>query len=112
MESATALLKSAGSTVWNHKFKFIFLLIALYGAKKAYDLYKFVKPFLDLKNQLTGSAPPANNQPGSNPQSQGQSTPSQKALDSLISSNPHLKQTLKLFKSTLKSINMTLTYQP
>ena len=69
MEAATKLLKNTGSTVWNHKFKFIFLLIALYGAKKAYDLYKFVKPFLDLKNQLTGGAPSSKSSNGNNPAS-------------------------------------------
>ncbi len=57
MESST--IKSVGQTLWNHKFKVIFGLIALYGAKKCYDLYRFIKPFLDLKNQLTGGAPAA-----------------------------------------------------
>ena len=56
MESISSKAKSFGGTLWNHKFKVIFILIALYGAKKCYDLYKFVKPFLDLKNQLTGKS--------------------------------------------------------
>ena len=54
MESLSSKAKSLGGVLWNHKFKVIFTLIAIYGAKKCYDLYKFVKPFLDLKNQLTG----------------------------------------------------------
>jgi hypothetical protein len=58
MESSTIAIKKLGLTIWNHKFKVIFGLIALYGAKKCYDLYRFIKPFLDLKNQLTGGAPP------------------------------------------------------
>jgi hypothetical protein len=46
----TSMIKSVGRTLWNHKFKVVFGLIALYGAKKCYDLYRFIKPFLDLKN--------------------------------------------------------------
>ena len=43
-------VKIVGSTLWNHKFKLIMLLGFSYGIKKCYDLYVFVKPFLDLKN--------------------------------------------------------------
>ncbi len=51
MESA----KKVPSILWNHKWKVILVLILGYGAKKLYDLYKFIKPFWDLKNQLTGT---------------------------------------------------------
>lgn len=55
-KSATQALKTVGWTLYNHKFKILFLLGLGYTAKKLYDLYVFVKPFLDLKNQLTGGA--------------------------------------------------------
>jgi hypothetical protein len=55
-KSSTQALKTVGWTLYNHKFKIIFLLGLGYTVKKLYDLYVFVKPFLDLKNQLTGTA--------------------------------------------------------
>jgi hypothetical protein len=52
MESA----KKVPGILWNHKWKVILVLLLGYGAKKLYDLYKFIKPFWDLKNQLTGAS--------------------------------------------------------
>jgi hypothetical protein len=43
-------VKKVPGVLWNNKWKVIFLLLLGYGAKKLYDLYKFVKPFWDLKN--------------------------------------------------------------
>jgi hypothetical protein len=42
--------------LYSHKFKVIFFLIFAYGCKKAYDLYQYIKPFLAIKDQLTGAA--------------------------------------------------------
>jgi hypothetical protein len=101
-------VKKVPGVLWNHKWKVFFLLLLGYGAKKLYDLYKFVKPFWDLKNQLTGGASPQTKAT----ESSVELTPSQKALKTLIDTYPDLRQHLKLFKTTIKNINMTLLYQP
>jgi hypothetical protein len=88
MESITSKAKSFGSALWNHKFKFLFSLIVLYGAKKCYDLYKFIKPFLELKNQLTGGGASSSTSAKQGSQQQAREvelSESQKTLEQLLS---------------------------
>ena len=67
-------------TAYNHKFKLIFFLGSTYAAKKCYDLYIFIKPFLAIKNQLSAA----------NTQSQAAevepATPSLRTLKALMTS--------------------------
>ena len=37
-------LKQIGTTAYNHKIKVTLGLFLLYGVKKGYDMYKFLKP--------------------------------------------------------------------
>lgn len=78
-ERFLATAKSAGLTLYNHKVKVILFLVLCYGLKKAYDFYRFVKPLLDLKNQLTQGGPALNGAPRVQPEL----TASQKALAEL-----------------------------
>ena len=101
--------------MYNHKWKILILLGLSYGLKKCYDLYVFVKPFLQLKNQLS-SAGGLGDMLGAGPKKAGappiELTPSQKLLESIFQTSPIMKQHLKLFKTTIKNINMTLMFQP
>ena len=45
--------QTVGKTLYNHKVKVVLALLLGYGAKKAYDMYTFIKPFLQMKNQLS-----------------------------------------------------------
>ena len=53
-EKAKVLIKKTLSTAYNHKIKLTFLIVSLYGLKKAYNLYQYLKPFLDLKRAMEG----------------------------------------------------------
>jgi hypothetical protein len=47
-------VSTVGKTLYNHKFKVILAILLGYGAKKCYDMYTFIRPFLQMKNQITG----------------------------------------------------------
>lgn len=114
--------KTVGQTLYNNKFKVILGLGLGYGAKKCYDLYVFIKPFLDIKNQLQGGSGSGSGGltdiakllggggAGSDRAPDAERSESKKLLDKLLSEFPHLKTHLKLFRNTIKNINNTLIY--
>lgn len=57
-EKVKEYLKKILSTAYNHKIKLTFLIVTLYLLKKAYNLYKYLKPFLDLKRSLESGGKP------------------------------------------------------
>ena len=60
MDKVAVHVKHYGFIAYNHKFKLLFFLLFAYGAKKCYDLYKFIAPFLKMKNQLMGGGGSSN----------------------------------------------------
>lgn len=52
MDKAVGKVKQVSSVAYQHKYKLIFLFGTCYVAKKGYDLYKFVKPLLEIKNMV------------------------------------------------------------
>ena len=56
MDKAIGTVRSSVSIAYNHKFKLIALLLLLYGTKKAYDLYCYIKPILAMKDAFYPSA--------------------------------------------------------
>ncbi|TNV73296.1 hypothetical protein FGO68_gene596 [Halteria grandinella] len=115
-------LRQVGHLLYNHKFKVIFFLIFAYGCKKAYDLYQYIKPFLAIKDQLTGAAGAGGANPlaalmggggaGKPVEPPANQTEAQKTLYQLLEKNPHVKQMLKFFKTTARNISSTIVYQP
>ena len=79
MEQVITRLKRVSTVAYSHKFKLGFLILALYLAKKGYDLYKFLKPLLAMKNDLMGMGGSSSNQ-----QQLVEQTESQKKLDALL----------------------------
>ena len=86
--------KWIGNTLYQHKIKVILLLGFGYGLKKCYDFYLMIKPFLQLKNQLSqvglGSTIPGGAGEGQL-MSEIEQSPSQKALQKLLSDQPEFK---------------------
>lgn len=42
--------------MWNNKFKTVFLVVLLYASHKLYCFYRdWIKPFMDIKNSVSGS---------------------------------------------------------
>jgi hypothetical protein len=119
-KSLAGSAQAVARTLLNHKFKVILALSLGYGAKKCYDLYVFVKPFLQMKNQLQGGAGGVDlakmlggGAAGLGPEMPPvERTESQKTLDELMRESSELKGHLKLFKNTIKNINSTLLHQP
>ena len=54
MDKAIKTLKRIAAISYNHKFKIIFIGGSLYGSYKLYQLYKYIKPLLELKNVFSG----------------------------------------------------------
>ena len=47
MEKSLDKLRYVASIAYSNKFKLIFILGSLFLIKKAYNMYKFIKPILD-----------------------------------------------------------------